>query len=179
LTYQKPSEAQLVAQLQAGDKKAFEYLYDSYSAALLGIAMRVLNSNQPLAEDAIQESFVKIWKNINNYDTHKGTIFTWMLNIVRNTSIDKLRSLNAKPIQNSLSDVSVIDVKSNLELNTDAIGLQEIIQKLKPEYQEIINLAYFKGYTQEEMAVMLNTPLGTIKTRNRSALQQLRNIFKA
>ena len=79
-----------IAELKAKDKKAFENLYDKYSGALFNIILRIVN-NQVIAEDVLQESFVKIWKNIDKYDEDKSTIFTWMLNISRNTAIDATR----------------------------------------------------------------------------------------
>ena len=164
--------------VKAGSQQAFEQLYDQYSAALLGVAVRVLGGNQPVAEDVLQEAFVKIWKNIERFDSSKGTIFTWMLNITRNTAIDKLRNLNIQPIQSLNENVSSINVSENFAINTDVIGVEDAVNTLKPEYRQMIDLAYFGGYTQEEISEKLDIPLGTVKTRTRAALNQLRTIFK-
>ncbi len=171
-------ELQLVERVKAGSQQAFEQLYDQYSAALLGVAVRVLGGNQPVAEDVLQEAFVKIWKNIERFDSSKGTIFTWMLNITRNTAIDKLRNLNIQPIQSLNENVSSINVSENFAINTDVIGVEDAVNTLKPEYRQMIDLAYFGGYTQEEISEKLDIPLGTVKTRTRAALNQLRTIFK-
>ena len=101
-----------------------------------------------------------------------------MLNITRNTAIDKLRNLNIQPIQSLNENVSSINVSENFAINTDVIGVEDAVNTLKPEYRQMIDLAYFGGYTQEEISEKLDIPLGTVKTRTRAALNQLRTIFK-
>lgn len=129
----------------------------------------------------LQEAFVKIWKNIELYDASKGSIFTWMLNICRNTAIDETRSKNfRKEAQNqNVEDyVSVIDSQNRVELKVDHIGLKEIVEKLKPEHRELIDKVYFKGYTHDEVSKELSIPLGTVKTRIRAAMQHMRDEMK-
>jgi RNA polymerase sigma-70 factor (ECF subfamily) len=136
--------------------------------------------DQEQSEDILQETFVKIWKNIDSYDESKGRLYTWMLNIARNLAIDHKRSRSFKSGEKNQSlDVSVNAVNSSgsAAFNTDRIGLKEMVAKLKPESQTIIELLYFKGYTQDEVSKELNMPLGTVKTRTRSALIELRKLM--
>lgn len=144
-----------------------------YSPSLYGIALSIVKTEQD-AGDVLQESFVKIWKNIKKFDENKGTIFTWMLNITRNTAIDKYRKLK-KIYQREKNEV--IDSGINFK-NTDFIGIKELVKKLRPEHVEVINEIYFKGATQQEASESLNLPLGTVKSRARAAMKELRKIIK-
>lgn len=167
-----------ILQLKERQESAFSKLYDNYSGALYGIVYRML-ANEALAQDALQESFVKIWKNIDSYDRTKGSLFTWMLNITRNHTIDMMRSKNMRQKIQKLDDnVGLINRTNKIGFNTDNILVKELVDQLKPEHKEMIELAYFEGYTQEELAEKLNMPLGTVKTRARAALTQLRKYFE-
>lgn len=173
----KISEEQLVKSLMAGDENAFSTLYDNYSPTLYGVICRIVGSEE-IGQDVLQDAFVKIWKNIQNYDRQKGTIFTWMLNVARNTAIDYLRSKHHKgSIQSEEENVRILNNES-VEQNFDHIGLRETVKKMKPEHQAIVDLLYYKGYTQEEASKQLDLPLGTLKTRSRAAIQQLRVLLK-
>jgi len=172
-------ETELIAMLRGKDEKAFNYLYDNYSAALYGVIFKVLNQEE-LANDLLQEVFVKIWKNIDQYDSSKGRLYTWMLNIARNLAIDMLRSKRFQQDQKT-SDiektVSVNDSRSSSSHNIDTLGLQKSVLNLKPELRILIDLAYFQGFTQEEISKTLNIPLGTVKTRMRNAILELKTVF--
>ncbi|HET6245062.1 MAG: sigma-70 family RNA polymerase sigma factor [Bacteroidetes bacterium] len=171
------SEQELVDLLKKKDKEAFSYLYDKYSGALFGVVIKIL-SDQELAEDVLQEAFVKIWQAMESYDAKKGSLFTWMLNIARNKSIDKLRSKKTRPeIQDIDQSVYTIDKSQNHQNNIQTIGMREVVNKLGPEYQKVIHAIYFSGYTHEEASKELNIPLGTVKTRVRAALKELRKLF--
>jgi RNA polymerase sigma-70 factor, ECF subfamily len=171
------AEQTLVLDLKAGNKAAVARLYDAYSGALFGIIRRIVDS-EILAEEALQDTFLKIWNNIESYDANKGTFFTWMRRIAHNTSIDLLRQGNRQPQGQSLEgNEGALDARYQSNIPVDNIGLQTIIEKLRPEYQEIIELLYFQGYTQQEVADELNLPLGTVKTRSRAALNDLRKLF--
>ena len=173
----KHTEAELVALLRQKDKAAFSYLYDNYSGALYGIILKILNQDDETAADILQESFVKIWKSFESYDPSKGTLFTWMLNIARNTAIDKLRSAKQVAIYSISDNIIMVDDVHQHSMGEDGIGVMDVVNKLKYEYRTIIILAYFGGYTQEEISEKLNMPLGTVKTRTRAALIELRKIF--
>lgn len=168
----------IVEKVKQGDENAFELLYDSYSAALFGVCLKIVNE-QEIAEDVLQDAYLKIWSNIHSFDNSKGTIFTWMLNIARNTAIDKYRQLkkrNISAIQNASNDVSNV-LSNSEELNVNTIGINELIKQLPEDQREIIEYLYFKGYTQQELSDELNIPLGTVKTRSRAALKLLRDLF--
>lgn len=142
----------------------------------MNIILRIVNSNE-LAEDVLQESFLKIWKNIDSYDENKATIFTWMLNISRNTALDALRKASVRPaIQTDTDNVHITNLQST-QLNTDSVGLKNSLKYLTPEQSLVIQAVYFKGFTQEEAAKVLNIPLGTVKTRVRNGLATLKNVF--
>lgn len=173
----KYTEEELVVQLKQQDKVAFAYLYDNYSGSLYGIVLKILNQEEEIAQDALQEAFVKIWRKANSYDQSKGSLFTWMLNIARNTAIDKLRSIKRTSIQSLDDNVGIVDKQHNHTMNEDKIGVKDVVEKLKPEHKTIIDLAYFGGYTQEEIAERLGMPLGTVKTRSRAALIELRKFI--
>ena len=172
-------EAELVALLQQRNNQAFTYLYDNYSGALYGIINQIIPDRES-ANDVLQEVFINIWRKIETYDLTKGRLFTWMLNIARNASIDKIRS---KSWQNDLKnqtlpeDVSSLDGQS-VKMNMDNLGFKKVLWKLKEEQRSLIELSYFQGYTHEEIAKGLSIPLGTVKTRIRTALLQLRSMIE-
>jgi len=177
--YTHISEEDLVARLQRNDSGAYEYLYDNYSAALYGVIHRIVTSDET-ANDVLQEAFVKIWNGIGSYDAKKGKLFTWMLNISRNMAIDKTRSKDFNNNQKNQSTEKVVSQMGRLktdDLKPEHIGLAELVGKLDPNEKFLIDLMYFKGYTQSEIAEEYNIPLGTVKTRLRSATLNLRKIF--
>ncbi len=157
-----------------------DYLYDHYSAALYGVIYRILKKEE-IAEEVLQDVFLKIWDKIDSYDASKGKLFTWMLNIARNQAIDKTRSreMNKEKKTDDIDYlVNKIDIRENAELQIDAIGLKEVLMRLSEDKQFIVKQLYLKGYTQSEVAEEFNIPLGTVKTRLRSAMIELRLILK-
>ena len=174
------TEDELVSRLFKQDREAFAYLYDNYAPALYGIIFRIVQKEE-IARDVLQECFLKIWSNFTQYDKTKGRLFTWTVNIARNLAIDTTRSKDFKNQSKNLdiSDlVNTIDSKQTAVLKPDQIGLKALIEKLKPEQRQLIDMVYFGGYTQAEVAETLNIPLGTVKTRIRAALLELRAVFK-
>ena len=173
------SEEELVLSLQHREKIAVEALYDMYSASLFGVISRIINDTA-IAEDVLQETFVKIWHSFSSYSTEKGRLFTWMVNIARNLAIDKIRSKdfkNQNKNQEIENNVTFIDEQRNTVYKPELMGVKELVQTLKPEQQLIVDLVYFKGYTHVEAAEELGIPLGTIKTRLRMAILELRKHF--
>lgn len=173
------SEEELVLLLRQESRDAFNYLYRQYSAVLYGVINKVVYDEQT-AQDVLQDVFVKIWNNVAQYDARKGRLYTWMINIARNAAIDKLRSkgeIMKGKIQTGEGIVNNLELKLKTEQKTDTIGLRKMVAGLKPEYEAIVSLAYFKGYTLDEISKTLDVPLGTVKTRMRHAIQQLRDIF--
>jgi RNA polymerase sigma factor (sigma-70 family) len=174
----KYEEFELVQGLKSQQTDAFNYLYDHYHGALYGIIYSIVQE-PAVADDVLQESFVKIWRQINTYDASKGRLFTWMLNIARNGSIDKLRSKSFRQQQQNQSlQESVYDSIKVEQPSADLIGLRKMVGELKLEFRQLVELAYFQGYTQEEMSEALQIPLGTVKTRMRAALIELRKKMK-
>ncbi|GAC1307697.1 MAG: sigma-70 family RNA polymerase sigma factor [Mucilaginibacter sp.] len=156
-----------------------EALYDMYSASLFGIISRIVVETE-IAEDTLQETFVKIWHSFSSYSADKGRLFTWMVNIARNMAIDKVRSKdykNQNKNQDIENNVTTIDEQRNSVYKPELLGVKELVETLKPEQKAILDLVYFKGYTHVEAADELGVPLGTIKTRLRMAVQQLRKHF--
>ncbi|MBC7851637.1 MAG: sigma-70 family RNA polymerase sigma factor [Chitinophagaceae bacterium] len=177
VTYNEPD---LVSLLKSRDDHAFAYLYDNYSGALYGIILQIVN-NAELSNDVLQEVFINIWRKIETYDSSKGRLYTWMLNIARNASIDTLRSKsyqNSQKNQSLPENVDGIVGASASQPNPDLLGLRKMLGKLKDDQRVLIELAYFKGYTHEEISQIEEIPLGTVKTRIRNALMQLRSILK-
>lgn len=173
----KYSEAELLNLLRNKDSNAFSYLYDNYSSALYGVILRILKQDEEAAEDILQDVFMKIWSKIAMFDEAKGTLFTWMLNIARNTAIDALRIVKRIEITTITDSMSILDNEKQENSKEDRIGLKEVVSRLKAEHKIMIDMAYFGGYTQEEIAKAMNIPLGTVKTRTRAALIELRKAF--
>lgn len=174
---QKYTEEELVLQLQNRSQQAFSYLYDNYAGALNGIITRLI-SDPVVAEDVLQEAFLKIWNNFQSYDASKGRLFTWMVNITRNLAIDTLRSKGYRKQQQISADENSVSNYSDgtSKEKFDAIGISKNLAALKPEQRTIIDMAYFGGYTQEEISKETGVPLGTVKTRMRTAILELRKL---
>jgi len=169
------TEEELITQLKHRDAKAFSYLYDNYSAALYGVIKRVLNTEDE-SNDTLQEVFVKIWNNMGLYDSSRGKLFTWMLNIARNAAIDKTRSADFRKekMTVAIENQSVRTSQPTDYTPVDHLGMNHVLDALNPDQKRIIDLAYFKGYTQEEIADTLGMPLGSVKTKIRNTLILLR-----
>jgi RNA polymerase sigma-70 factor, ECF subfamily len=177
--YQQYSEEQLVLMLRKRQQEGVGVLYDRYSGALFGVVNKMVQSTE-VAEDILQEAFVKIWENIDAYDATKGKLFTWMLNVTRNLALDKIRSKNYRNVQKNYTGDNmsvVVDQEQHDEINPDTIGVKDMMGKLKAEHRQLIEMMYFQGYTQSEIAEELNMPLGSVKTKIRAAMMQLREMF--
>ncbi len=168
-----------VSRLQNGDQRAFTQLYYNYSNTFLGIISRIVKDDQELAKDILQEAMVKIWNNIATYDSSRGTIFTWMLNICRNMAIDKTRSKLYRNQQlNQSFDVNPVLENRLQDLpKPETIGVKKMLELLDPSLREVVDAVYLMGYTHAEASEKLNIPLGTVKTRLRNAIIELRKYF--
>lgn len=174
------SEDILVASLKDGDPSSIQQLYKMYAPSLNGIIKRIIKYDE-VAEDVLQDTFVKIWKSIHQYDATKGRLFTWMANVAKNMAIDQVRSkahINASKTDDIYEmPIGLIEHQSYFSPNMETIGLKQLIANLKADQQQIIELIYFKGFTHVQVAEMLNIPLGTIKTKLRLAILKLRKYF--
>ena len=173
LTYE---EHELVASLRSKGEDAFSYLYEHYSGALFGVIKQIVGDAE-LSNDVLQETFVNIWRRMESYDETKGRLFTWMLNIARNAAIDKIRSKGFQQSQRQIP-LDGETIQPSVRPGIDDYGLKRLILKLKDEQRLLIDLSYFQGYTHEQIATALHIPLGTVKTRIRSALTQLRALMQ-
>ena len=174
------SQEEVLSLIEKKDGKAYTHLYNMYSKSLFAVISNLIK-NREEAEDVLQDVFVKIWKNIDSYNSEKGRLYTWMLNITRNTTIDKMRSKGYnKSLKNQELDnfVGIIDNESKFINKIDVIGVSEFIKKLKPKCIQIIDLLFFKGYTQAETSEELEMPLGTVKTLNRTCINDLRTYLQ-
>jgi RNA polymerase sigma-70 factor, ECF subfamily len=173
------SETEIVACLQRGENSGYELICDRYEAMLFGIISRIVEDHAD-AENLLQDCFVKVWRNINTYDSSKGRLATWLINIARNTAIDFTRSKfysQKRKNQNIEYLVSSTFDVSDAPIMLETIGLRQVVEGLPPQYKQVIEWMYFDGYTQQEIADKFSIPLGTVKTRTRMALQELRRYY--
>lgn len=169
---------EVIEALRRQDPNVMSTLYDDFAPSLYGIALRIVGA-EDIAQDVVQETFIKAWRNGAKYDAHKGTLFTWFLNIARNTAIDKTRSAAFRKSAAALPvDEQIFDQqKYSSSTPTDCIGLRNFVGKLEEKYREVVELAYFQGHTQQEIAEKLSLPIGTVKSRVRIALRELKKVF--
>jgi len=171
-------ENHIVELLQERNEKAISLLYEHYGDTLYGVAFKVVR-NADLAEDVVQESFIKIWKKSDSYDSTKAKLFTWLFRITRNTAIDKLRSISNKAdkeIQIDVSDVYNLGVN---HITPELIDIRDNLDKIEEKYQIVLDALFFQGMTQQEASDELNIPLGTIKSRLKIGLRELKKIYSS
>jgi RNA polymerase sigma-70 factor, ECF subfamily len=173
------NDGDLAERLKRREPQAMAELYDRYGRLVYCLIFRIVHDGG-IAEDLAQETFLRIWNRAQFFDHERGVLGPWVLAVARNRAIDYLRSVDGRMAQNSAEfDPAAHPGKfSNLEreiLNSDrARVLREAFQKLNPNQREVIELAYFEGLSQTEMAARMKQPLGTVKTWVRSALKALR-----
>ncbi len=168
----------LIVEMQNGNEIAFSKLYSMYSEAIYGVIYSVVLDSE-VAQEILQDVFIKIWDKSSSYNIKKGRFFTWILNIARNAAIDETRSKRFKNSRKNLSTTNFVDILSSsdsLNSKVNTIGIKKFIKALKPACIKIIELLYFKGFTQADASKELKIPLGTLKTRNRTCMNELRTI---
>lgn len=169
------SEQVLIERLQSGDRSAFEELYDRYGRALFSVILEIVHSEAD-AENLLQDTFVKIWRNISRYEATKGRLYTWLVVVARRIALDFVRSAyfsEKTKIQSTDTAVSVSSPAPEMQ-RLEFIGLEKAVGTLEPNLRQVIDLQYFMGYSQQEVADETGIPLGTVKTRTRAALLHLR-----
>ncbi|CAH8283882.1 RNA polymerase sigma-70 factor (ECF subfamily) [Mariniflexile fucanivorans] len=169
-------EKEIVTLLERGDKKAITLLYDNYSDALYGVIKKIITDDDT-AQDVLQESFIKIWRYAKKYDSSKAKLFTWLYRIAYNTAIDKVRSQKNKDGKEIQIENSTVYKISADELNQDVMDMQKHLSSLDEKYQIVINALFFEGMTQQEASEELDIPLGTIKSRLKIGLRELKKIY--
>lgn len=173
----KLSEPELIARMRARDTAAMDVLYDMYSPALYGVVLQIVKIEE-IAEDVLQESLLKIWHSFDKYDPSKGRLFTWMLNVCRNQAIDTIRSKNYR-VNTKTNDIRSHSAGfSDDNFKPEHLDVKDLVDTLHPDQKQVIDLMYFEGLSQSEIADNYNIPLGTVKTRARSAVKILAKFFK-
>lgn len=170
----------LILDFQKKDVNAFEKLYNMYCDSISGVIYAIVKDND-VTQEITQDVFIKAWNNATSYSSKKGRFFTWLLNIARNAAIDYTRSKSNKQSKQNLNSdffVDILETHRSLDNSTNTIGLKEFVSKLTAKCKSIIELLYFKGFTQKEASEELNIPLGTIKTNNRKCIGNLRTILR-
>lgn len=170
----------MVELMQDGNKHFLDLLYREYGGIVYNICLGMLKSKEE-AEDVLQESLVKVWKNAQRFDPSKAKLLTWVVQIAKNTALDHIKSKansNAKNTE-TMSDKPVKASYGVSKQNEDYIGLREVIEKqLDNRDQRILNMLYFEGYSQREVAKELEMPIGSVKTRVRYTVKHLRSFLK-
>lgn len=172
-------EKQFIESLKLGDRQTFALLYDRYGNNLFQVIVKIIASESE-AENLLQDVFVKIWRNIHRYDASKGRLYTWLITIARRVAIDFVRSQyfkDKKLIQNEDSSVFIEQSRTEM-VNLEYMDIDSIVAKLDAPQRQVIHLQYFMGYTQQEVADETGMPLGTIKSRTRTAMKNLRTWIK-
>ena len=169
-------ESHIVELIREKNEKGMSLLYDYYGDTLFGIAFKV-TKDEDLAKDVLQESLLKIWNKIDSYDQEKSKLFTWIFRITRNTAIDKIRSANLKAdqeIQMEVSNVYSVGIES---FQPDHMDVKKHLNALDEKYQVVLDALFFQGLTQQEASEALDIPLGTIKSRLKIGLRELKKVF--
>ncbi len=180
------AQAQLLAAMARGDKAALAGLYDQLSGPIYSLAYRMLGDAGE-AQDLVQDIFLQVWRTAATYDTGRGSVFSWMATLTRNRAIDRIRMrkrraellANAAPDLQPASLTGESDSAGSLWLREKAAAVRAALAALAPDQQQAIELAYFSGLTQQEIAAQLNEPLGTIKARIRRGLLRLKDRLPA
>ena len=173
------SDAPLIERLQRHDPQALAELYDRYGRLVYSLILRVVRDTG-VAEDLVQETFMRVWNRAQGLDAQKGSIGPWLLAVARNRAIDYLRSAGGRE-RNSLEfeetdhPALYVDMERDILSSDKARRVKTAVEKLSPRQREVIELAYFEGLSQTEMAERMGQPLGTVKTWVRAALKNLRH----
>jgi RNA polymerase sigma-70 factor (ECF subfamily) len=178
LTMSTLLEKHIVELLHEGNDKAISLLYEHYGDTLYGVAFKVVR-NEDLAQDVLQESFVKIWNKSHTYDPAKAKLFTWLFRITRNTAIDKIRSLSNKSDREIQLDVSDVYNVGKEEIRPELMDMKKQLDKIDTKYRIVLEALFFEGMTQQEASDELGIPLGTIKSRLKIGLRELKKIYGA
>ena len=172
-------DAELITRLQRRDPQALAELYDRYGRLAYSLILRVVR-DVGVAEDLVQETFLRIWNRVQGFDAKKGAVGPWLMAVARNRAIDYLRSTtgrarNSLELETTEHPALYSDMEKDLLLSDKARRVKAALEKLSPRQREVIELAYYEGLSQTEMAERLGQPLGTVKTWVRTALKNLRD----
>ncbi len=181
-----PADEELMSRLADGEIEALEQLYDRYSSLVFSVGVRVLNDRQ-LAEDVAQDVFLRLWRQPWSYDPERGRFRSWLMSVTRNRAIDERRRVVRRHRSEERSDDPPLEVASperfhdpqlELAMAEERRAVLQAMTRLPPAQREVIELAYFGGLTQAEIASRSGEPLGTVKTRIRLGMKKLREALK-
>jgi len=167
------SDQDLLSRIAGGDSRAMEELYDRYAPVSMALASRIL-ADAAEAEDVLQTTFVRVWQSAGRYDGARGSPATWLLSLVRNASIDRVRRRDVRKRVLEKASSTAVNPAPPPNLPEDRRKLAQAVQSLPADQREAIELAYFRGLTQSQIAEKLRQPLGTVKTRMRLGMERLR-----
>lgn len=175
------SDEALLAAIRDRDERAIASLYDRYGGIAFGLAYRIVGERNA-AEDVVQEAFLSVWRRAVSYETGRGSVRTWVLSIVHHRAIDRLRGVAGRARHDVALDdferiIAVDDPWRDVEVGVQREVLQSGLATLPREQREAIQMAYFEGYTQQEIATAMNVPVGTVKGRLRIGLQKMRSLL--
>lgn len=183
MDYSALGDDEILAKLREGESWAMAVLYDRYARLVFSLALHILN-DRPAAEEVVQEVFVKVWRRAGDYSSERGKLSAWIGSIAHHQAIDDLRRRRVRPSATEDEEATrdlVDDAPVPFERAVQSIEHQQIAEALQcipPEQRQPIELAYFEGLTQQEIAAKLDQPLGTIKTRMRLGMQKLKTLLE-
>jgi RNA polymerase sigma-70 factor, ECF subfamily len=175
----RESDRELVERLQRRDTQAMADLYDRFGRLVYSVVYAIVRDSG-IAEDLLQETFVRIWNRVSGFDAQRGALGPWLLTIARNRAIDHIRSAGARSSKNLFEleerehKSTEIDAELDLQNKDQAKVIRAAMSKLTENQRRVIELAYYQGLSQMEIAAKLGEPLGTVKTWVRGALKKLR-----
>ncbi len=185
MDYSKLDDARLIDLIIRSESDALAELYDRYNRLVFGLALNAVRDSA-LAEEITQDVFMRVWDKADTYRSEQGKVITWLANITRHRAIDMLRHQNVRPEGHSLSwdELPFFDppdsqnIETEVEQGLASLRVRQALSQLPEEQRQALALAYFRGYTQEEVAEALGEPLGTVKTRIRLGMLKLRQILR-
>ena len=185
MDYKKFDDQSLIRLIARTQESALSELYDRYSRLVYSMALNVVNDPR-IAEEITQDVFIRIWDHAGTYQSEKAKVVTWIASMTRYRSIDVLRRQQVRPeghnvpwdIETTTQEVDPLNVEQEVEISQQRQRVRQAIRQLPEEQRQALAYAYFRGYTQREIAEVLDEPLGTVKTRIRLAMQKLRQILE-
>jgi RNA polymerase sigma-70 factor, ECF subfamily len=179
---QRVPDSALIERIMAGEEGALSALYDRYAGMLFAMLVRILKDTSA-AEEVLQDLFLQLWRGASRFDASRGSLPAWLLVIGRNRALSRLRRRDRREVLEDPEEFSLDSVPSAGDLEDEA-WRRQLMERLKgalatlpPEQKEALELAYFEGMTQTEIAARTGSPLGTVKSRVRAAMQSLKQIF--
>lgn len=167
-------ETNIIALLRSKNESGMSQLYDRYSGPLYGVILRIVGDAE-IAQDALQDTFIKVWKNFDKYDDQKARLFTWMYAIARNTALDHKRKANKYYTEDIQNQAEVVSLTTSM--NPDTVDVRKNLEAIERKYSEVIDALFLRGYSQREWSEKSGIPLGTVKSRLRVGMRMLKEIY--